>query len=179
MRSPLSQAEIQELRDECDRLVEGQPQTGRRLAGARGACEHSPVIRELVGTAFRLPLLTDWGAQLVRCIIFDKRPGSNWKVGWHRDLNIKDHQGDILPREQLDRVVTLRLHLDPTPSSNGALKVIPRSHLTLEDAGEAPEVTVEAKEGDVLVLTPLLLHASSESRSPAHRRIIHADFLTG
>lgn len=31
----------------------------------------------------------------------------------HRDLNIKDHRGDILPRELLERVITQRLDLDP------------------------------------------------------------------
>ena len=170
-KSFLGEAELAGLREECDRLV-----SDTRRAGGRGAYSSSSLIRGLVDDHFGLSKCLRWQGKMFRCLIFDKRPGSNWKVGWHQDINIKNVDGEILPWERLGEVCTFRLHLDPTPESNGALRVIPGSHLNGKGENDSVSV-VEAEPGDVLVLSPLLYHASSESSEPGHRRIIHVDYL--
>lgn len=137
----------------------------------------------------------------VRAIYFDKSPDANWFVGWHQDLTIAlraraDIPGFSLwtvkdgiphaqpPVELLERMLTVRLHLDDADSSNGALRVIPGSHrhgiLSSERIDELAalqsEVLCRATAGDALLMRPLLLHASSRSRSPRRRRVLHVEY---
>lgn len=91
------------------------------------------------------------------------------------------------PTEVLNRMVTVRVHLDPCPAENGALRVMPGSHrLGRIDQNDAPSfvdeeraVMCEAQAGEALVMRPLLLHASSAAEAPVHRRILHFDFANG
>ena len=139
----------------------------------------------------------------VRAIFFDKNPESNWLVPWHQDLaiavagkietpgfsgwSVKDEIFHVHPpREILEGMITLRLHLDDCDADNGALKVIPSSHVRGKlDATEISEfvrpdkfVTCEIKKGGALLMRPLLLHASSPSKNPSHRRILHIEYAT-
>ena len=99
----------------------------------------SPEIRSLVE-----PILGD-GSRVVRGIFFDKNPATNWKIPWHQDLSIAVknrldlpdyHPWSVKagishvqpPRATLEQMLTVRIHLDRTDESNGALKVIPGSH---------------------------------------------------
>lgn len=157
----------------------------------------SDAIRRLVE-----PVL---GAQFlpVRGILFDKIPEANWKVPWHQDVTIAvqgrvESEGfgpwsvkaDVLhvqpPACVLENMVSVRLHLDRCGEENGALRVIPRSHRS----GRIPEEKIsdirerESEEvcivdvGGALLMRPLLLHASSPSTIPGHRRVIHLDFAS-
>lgn len=137
----------------------------------------------------------------VRAIFFDKSPDTNWLLTWHQDLTIavrkkrevegfgpwsvKDGQPHVQPpAELLERMVTLRLHLDDADSENGALRVLPGTHaLGKLDAArihtlrsEIPEHLCAAQAGDVLLMRPLLLHASAKSTGTRHRRILHVEF---
>ena len=137
----------------------------------------------------------------VRGILFDKIEGANWKVPWHQDVTIAvancveavgfgpwSTKSGVLhvqpPASVMESMVSVRLHLDECDESNGALRVIPGSHrLGKVREGEIPalraakrEVVCAARAGSALLMRPLLLHASSASESPAHRRIIHLDF---
>jgi ectoine hydroxylase-related dioxygenase (phytanoyl-CoA dioxygenase family) len=137
----------------------------------------------------------------VRAIYFDKSPAANWSVPWHQDLTVAvrarvDLPGfgpwstkDGIPHVQppidlLERMLTLRIHLDDADRSNGALRVLPGSHrlgrLTA-DAIEAlrieyPEVLCTAAAGDALLMRPLLLHASRRSTSVRNRRVLHIEY---
>lgn len=154
-------------------------------AGDRDALERSPLLREMSRDAFGLAgqIFTDRTPTLLRCILFDKTPNTNWSLTWHQDLNIKSKDGSRLDWNDLPRVVTFRLHLDPTPSENGALRVLPGSHLggVLSDAErrelDMTVATIEAEPGDVLQMSPLLVHSSLASRQPRRRRIVHVDYL--
>jgi ectoine hydroxylase-related dioxygenase (phytanoyl-CoA dioxygenase family) len=84
-------------------------------------------------------------------------------------------------------MVTIRIHLDPCPATNGALRVQPGTHhlgrLNQNHVDtyieETRTVICSARPGEVLVMRPLLLHASSPAVTPAHRRVLHFDFATG
>jgi ectoine hydroxylase-related dioxygenase (phytanoyl-CoA dioxygenase family) len=80
-------------------------------------------------------------------------------------------------------MVTVRLHLDDCGPDNGPLRVIPGSHTALlrDDALAArvaagPEVACTAPAGGAVVMRPMILHASSPARSPAHRRVVHIEY---
>jgi hypothetical protein len=139
----------------------------------------------------------------VRGILFDKVNGANWKVPWHQDVTIAlkarvDAEGlgpwstkaGVIhvqpPASVLDSIVSVRLHLDVCGEWNGALRVIPGTHrrgrireeeIPTVRAGER-EVVCAVPVGGALLMRPLLLHASSASDSPAHRRVIHLDFAS-
>ena len=83
---------------------------------------------------------------VVKSIYFDKPPASNWFVSYHQDLTIavnqkavihgfdnwtvKQHQYAVQPPlAVLQNNFTIRIHLDDTDKNNGALKVIPGSHV--------------------------------------------------
>jgi len=138
---------------------------------------------------------------ITRAIIFDKNPNANWAVPWHQDTTIAVMEKiDTIgfgpwsvkagvvhvqpPAEVLERMVTLRIHLDDCDASNGALQVLPGSHrdgvLSSEQIDNwkqrvAP-VTCEVQVGGVVLMRPLVLHASAPAVSPRHRRVLHLEF---
>jgi len=138
----------------------------------------------------------------VQCTYFDKNPNRNWRVAFHQDLAVpvshrvdhpeltgwshKEGQEYVqAPVSLLSRLMAVRLHLDPSTSSNGALRIIPGSHLAgrlspaqVQAARASSEaVTVAAQPGDALLMRPLVLHASSKVVVAASRRVLH--FLFG
>ncbi|HUB51476.1 MAG TPA: phytanoyl-CoA dioxygenase family protein [Terracidiphilus sp.] len=162
----------------------------RALAESRAVRE---VIEEILGGK----------ARPVRGILFDKTPDANWKVPWHQDVTIAvaerseadgfgpwSLKAGVLhvqpPAFILERMLSIRIHLDPCGAENGALKVLPGSHRfgRLPEADiarlvtERPGIVCEAEQGDALLMRPLLLHASSSSANPAHRRVVHIDYAS-
>ena len=84
------------------------------------------------------------------------------------------------PIELLATMLTARVHLDPMTAENGPLQVVPRSHrLAIEgtDATPRPIETIHCAAGDVLLMRPLLSHASIQSAEGCtmHRRIVHLE----
>ncbi|HEY3329470.1 MAG TPA: phytanoyl-CoA dioxygenase family protein [Capsulimonadaceae bacterium] len=157
----------------------------------------SPALRSLVEPVIGAD------ARPVRAILFDKTPDSNWKVPWHQDLSIAvrsrvDTPGygpwsvkaGVVhvqpPVEILERMVTLRLHLDDCGPDNGQVRVIAGSHrLGKLPATEASRIGLESASdtfdlpiGGILMMRPLLLHASSPSTAPSHRRIVHIEYAS-
>ena len=137
----------------------------------------------------------------VRAIYFDKSSDTNWLVPWHQDLTLalraraevsgfgpwstKDGIPHVQPPiELLQQMLTVRLHLDAADESNGALRVLPGSHrlgrLSSERVQELrsqqSDFLCAVSAGDALLMRPLLLHASSRSTSPRHRRVLHIEY---
>ena len=137
----------------------------------------------------------------VRAIVFDKTPDANWKVSWHQDLTIAvQEQREVSgfgpwstkagivhvqpPPAILEQMLTLRLHLDACSADNGPVRVLPASHRAGRLSGDEIDRwrsrvearTCTAERGDVLAMRPLVLHASSPSVSPQHRRVIHVEY---
>ncbi|GAB3237043.1 phytanoyl-CoA dioxygenase family protein [Hymenobacter seoulensis] len=138
---------------------------------------------------------------LTKAIYFDKPAGSNWLVAWHQDVMISvncrkelpgygpwsvkgDEVAVLPPTDVLNRTVTLRLHLDDCDATNGALRVVPSSHqhgVIPNDqlpgfTGSAVVCAVPA--GGLMLMKPLLLHASHRSTSSRPRRVLHLEFNT-
>ena len=88
------------------------------------------------------------------------------------------------PVSVLERLVAVRVHIDDCPAESGALRVVPHSHMEgrVDQArGEAirqqhGETVVPIAQGGVLVMRPLLLHASSKAASQTPRRVLHFVF---
>jgi hypothetical protein len=141
------------------------------------------------------------GVQPVRAILFDKRPGSNWAVGWHQDRTITVRsKADAAgfgpwskkagihhvepPFDYIERMVTLRAHLDACGPGNAPLLIIPGSHkLGRIPVGEIERMvansasyTCLADVGDVWVYATAILHFSHTAVNPWHRRVLHVDY---
>jgi Phytanoyl-CoA dioxygenase (PhyH) len=173
-------------------------------AGSRNILELAPSVRKLAHSSeirsLVEPILGE-RARVVRGLFFDKNATKNWKVPWHQDrtiavvqqLEVPDYQSwslkDGIPHVQppaaiLERMLTVRIHLDRTDELNGALKIIPGSHrhgkLTNDDINRwklaTPAVACNCEAGGILLMRPLLLHASSTATIRKHRRIIHLDY---
>jgi ectoine hydroxylase-related dioxygenase (phytanoyl-CoA dioxygenase family) len=84
-------------------------------------------------------------------------------------------------------MVTVRLHLDDCGADNGPLRVIPGSHAQGILMGDEiahwrkniTGVACEVPRGGVLLMRPLILHASSSAKVPGHRRVIHLEYAAG
>ena len=155
----------------------------------------SPKFVEFISSLFSSkPFLT-------KAIYFDKPSDSNWFVAYHQDLSItvnqksdietytnwtfkKGQYGVLPPVQILENSLTIRIHLDDTDEENGALRVVPKSHLkgiikpkTKAWNTENEEVCKVSK-GGIMLMKPLLLHASSRTANNKRRRVIHLEFNT-
>ncbi len=113
---------------------------------------------------------------------FNKMPGDDKKVSWHQDASY----WPLTP----SKTVTVWLAVDDADDTNGAMQVVPKSHLhgqidfessTEEEKnvlgqsvrsplryGDAP-VAFEMKAGQISLHTDLLLHGSEPNRSTRRR----------
>lgn len=141
-------------------------------------------------------LLAD--AVAVQCTLFRKTTDCNWKVPYHQDLSIpvaarvehsalsgwsmkEDGHYVQPPVDVLEALLAVRLHLDSSAGDEGALRVVPGSHrfgrlnpdsIAATDK-RSSEVVCTADAGDLLLMRPLLLHASSKAERPNGRRVLH------
>lgn len=139
------------------------------------------------------------GFFITKSIYFDKPEKSNWFVAYHQDLTIsvdkkievnnfqnwtvKQNQYAVQPStEILEDNFTIRVHIDKTTKDNGALKVINNSHskgvLRIEklDFEKEKETICEVEKGGIMIMKPLLFHASNKTTNNQRRRVIHIEF---
>lgn len=139
------------------------------------------------------------GHFITKSIYFDKPEKSNWFVAYHQDLTIsvdkkielenfenwtiKQNQFAVQPpKEILENNFTIRIHLDTTTKDNGALKVINNSHskgiLRIDnlDFENEKETICEVEKGGIMIMKPLLFHASNKTTNNERRRVIHIEF---
>jgi ectoine hydroxylase-related dioxygenase (phytanoyl-CoA dioxygenase family) len=147
------------------------------------------IIHEIFGSHFFI----------VKSIYFDKPGESNWFVSYHQDLTIsvmkkfeidgfgpwtvkQNHFAVQPPISILENNLTIRIHLDNTDDQNGALRVIEKSHLKgiyrpeTIDWNKETEVKCNVPKGGIMIMKPLLLHASSRTTNHQQRRVIHIEF---
>jgi ectoine hydroxylase-related dioxygenase (phytanoyl-CoA dioxygenase family) len=140
-------------------------------------------------------------ARPVRALLLDKSAAGNWRLGWHQDRTIsvrercdvegfgpwsvKAGQLHVQPPHWLtERMVTLRIHIDPVDKANAPLEIVPGSHLLgrlfAEDidrlTSTARPLRCLADAGDVWAYRTAILHASAEQRRRARRRVVQIDY---
>ncbi|PTX63507.1 phytanoyl-CoA dioxygenase PhyH [Kordia periserrulae] len=168
----------------------------------RQAMKKIPELESLVSTTKLQNLLSSLFTEpyfLTKAIYFDKPSESNWFVAYHQDLSIsvdrkvavsnytnwtfkKGQYGVQPPLDILENIVTVRIHLDKTTKENGALKVIPTSHLKgiyrpeTIDWNTETEHVCEVEKGGIMLMKPLTLHASERTTNGKQRRVLHLEF---
>jgi ectoine hydroxylase-related dioxygenase (phytanoyl-CoA dioxygenase family) len=188
----LTSAEIDHLLSDLERSA-----AHRSRAGVRHLLSN-PAVTELATDRRMLVIaqsVLGSDAFPFKATLFDKSPDANWLITWHQDTALPLRKKQEMPgwgpwstkegisyahapASALERVVALRLHLDHSNHENGPLRVIPGSHLQgvlsdeqvekIVDKGES--VTCLVEQGSVIVMRPLIIHASSKSQSDKPRR---------
>jgi len=175
----------------------------RSRAGSRHALRHAAVraIAESVRLTDLAREVLGRDAFPFRATLFDKSQKTNWLVVWHQDTALPlrerhDHpawgpwsvkDGVIYahaPATALSRVLALRVHLDDSLAENGPLRVLPGTHtrgvLGDDEIHECAERISPAEclvgKGGIVAMRPLLIHASSKSRSNVPRRVLHIEY---
>ncbi|GGC58593.1 hypothetical protein GCM10011396_01850 [Undibacterium terreum] len=195
-RNFLNSEELRLLTEHCEPVADQY--------GVRNFLQRFPLVRQLLFTPKLHALLRSFGypfAVPVRSLFFNKNESHNWLVPWHQDLSIAVNQkADMAgyakwtfkddthyvepPVELLNSILTLRFALDDTDENNGALKVIAGSHLSgkldsaqirLASEKELPVSYLSMQAGDLLLMKPLLLHASSKALATSNRRVVHLE----
>jgi hypothetical protein len=193
---------VDALIEELAELSEGNWLRGR--AGIRNLLELSNLSHRLAN-GYTLQSLIDpilgERHKVVRGLYFDKYRDANWKVSWHQDLTIAvKHRLDVCgyaawsekagithvqpPVSVLEKMVSLRFHLDESDETNGALQVLPGSHRLgrlgpsdIEHQGKTGKAEVCCvRRGGIMLMRPLLLHSSSVASVPRHRRVLHLEY---
>jgi ectoine hydroxylase-related dioxygenase (phytanoyl-CoA dioxygenase family) len=138
-----------------------------------------------------------------RATLFDKNFDANWLITWHQDTALplrEKHEAPgwgpwsvkegvvyaHAPAQALEQVVALRLHLDDSTEENGPLRVYPGSHRQGVLSDQQVEAIVAGSEGTnclvpaggIIAMRPLIIHASSKSRSAIPRRVLHIEYAT-
>jgi len=172
-------------------------------AGRRGVLT-DPVISSFSRFAKILDLVrSNLGSEPrpVRALYFNKTAEANWLVAWHQDLSIaveerkevagftgwsvKDGIPHVQPPEELlENMLTVRVHLDDCDDTNGALQVIAGTHRSgrlsadeiQELRGKHTATLCSTKAGDVMLMRPLLLHASGRTLGHRQRRVLHIEY---
>ena len=140
-------------------------------------------------------------AHAVRAVLFDKTAARNWALGWHQDRTIVVEQradadgfgpwtvkaGLIQvepPFAILERMVTIRVHIDPIDATNAPLRIVPGSHRL----GRLPEASIKhvvedrgeraclANRGDVWLYATPIVHGSRAADPPRRRRVLQVDY---
>jgi hypothetical protein len=170
---------------------------GVRLHGQptlAGLLEHGP-IAAIASSCLGAP------ARPVRAVLFDKSPGNNWALGWHQDRTVAVRERRAVdgygtwslkqgiphvepPFAVIERMATLRIHLDTVPQDNAPLLVAPGSHRLgrIAEADIADTVVrcgtavCLADAGDVWAYATAILHASAASGGGGPRRVLQVDF---
>jgi ectoine hydroxylase-related dioxygenase (phytanoyl-CoA dioxygenase family) len=190
---------------ECDEitLALSSDSLPRSRAGARHLMSH-PVVARVAGDRRLMEITREWAgseATPFRATLFEKTSLTNWLIPWHQDTALPmvervEREGwgpwsekagvtyAHAPASALSEVIALRLHLDDSTPKNGPLRVVPSSHRAgvLSDRevdecvlrGESVECCVGR--GGVIVMRPLIVHASSKACSVAPRRVLHIEY---
>jgi hypothetical protein len=199
--------EVKLIRDAIESALCVNPDSSEALRGGKSIIGGRNLLKQvsISVTCWRKKNLVDLlkavlGEEcgLVRGLYFDKPPEKSWSLPWHKDLTIavKQHISGVTefikptlkagvphfeaPLSILQRMLTLRIHLDEMNDENGPVQVIPASHMSLTDnpLQHSTAETIRVASGGVFVMRPLLTHCSISSRpgNQLHRRILHLEF---
>ena len=194
----LSENEIAPLAAELRRSDLPRSRAGIRHAMSNATIAAVSQSPQLLGLAAQI---LGSGAIPFRATLFAKSPTANWLVVWHQDtalpLKVRCEvpewgpwsvkEGVVYahaPATALSEVLALRIHLDDSTADNGPLRVLPATHTlgilsdeTLHQLStEIVPIDCLVPRGGILLMRPLLVHASSKSRSESSRRVLHIEY---
>jgi ectoine hydroxylase-related dioxygenase (phytanoyl-CoA dioxygenase family) len=202
----LESQDLCQIAAELDRIADadGVRRRNGNVFGVRNLLDRVPSTRAIIEADNVRSLVERFAgdkAKPVRSLLFHKNLTANWIVPWHQDLTIAVRQRRAIagfgpwtikagvthvqpPISILEGIFTLRIHLDATDESNGALSVIPGSHemgqlsfTAVRDLVTNIKPTLcEVSRGGALLMKPLLLHSSSSCKSTIDRRVLHFEF---
>lgn len=177
-------------------LPQGVP--GVRLASAPRLAA-SLAVRGSIGS-IAASVLGD-AARAVRVVLFDKTVARNWGLGRHQDRTIVvAERAEVLgfgpwtvkaglvqvepPFATPERMLTLRVHLDPVDATNAPLRIVPGSHrLGRLAQGEIDDVVARsgeryclAERGDIWLYATPIVHGSKAADPPRRRRVLQVDY---
>jgi ectoine hydroxylase-related dioxygenase (phytanoyl-CoA dioxygenase family) len=137
----------------------------------------------------------------LKAIIIDKTKQNNWGLDWHQDLKIAVQEKDETPGftqwtqesginhviptiDVLQRSLTVRIHLDDCNPMNGSIWVLPGTHKgkiyskdeIVKKVKEIKIVDCIANKGEVMFMSPLLLHKSPYSLTDKSRRVLQIEY---
>ena len=193
------------LQHEMEKLIHDLDQSAlrRSKAGIRHALRHEGIRNLAADPRLRNLAREILGHEAIpfRATLFDKSPQANWLVVWHQDtaLPIRERHDALgwgpwsvkdgvtyahAPVSALCQVLALRVHLDESNADNGPLRVLPGTHLkgVLTDnemeelAGSIAPTDCVVPQGGLVVMSPLIVHASSKSHSQLPRRVVHIEY---
>lgn len=197
-----SKKEVNQIKSRIDNYFKSKGE--ENVHALRNVLQEIPALKPLILNTNLLHIVKkiDPNLFLTKAIFFDKTPESNWYVTWHQDIviNVKEKietEGftgwtkktgvyGVCPTEDiLNDTITIRIHLDDTDETNGALKVIPGSHnkklsdeeISLITRNSIP-YTCDVAACGIQIMKPLLVHSSSKATSQKHRRVMHLEFNT-
>jgi Phytanoyl-CoA dioxygenase (PhyH) len=100
-----------------------------------------------------------------------KNLGDEMPVLWHQDM-LHQRSGHCF---------TMGIYLDDAGEGDGALRVVPVSHVsnkTICELSKEPSLEVPMKAGDILIHDMLLAHSSEPLKKNPLRRVIYFEFLS-
>ena len=100
-----------------------------------------------------------------------KELGDNSCVLWHQDM-LHRRTGPCF---------TMGIYLDDADADDGALRVVPRSHLMADDIcalQHLPSVDAPVRAGGLLIHDMMLAHSSAPLRTNPIRRVLYFEFLS-
>ncbi|HVY98216.1 MAG TPA: phytanoyl-CoA dioxygenase family protein [Dongiaceae bacterium] len=171
---------------------------GRRWAGV----ELARLLANPILDSLRRTLLPE--ACVLRIVAFKKDAAANWFVPAHQDRSVPipsavpppgftrpTRKGNgwqaEAPIALLKSMRNVRIFIDPATQDDGPLEVAPGTHRLgrIEQsaipavAGEAEWHPLTGNAGDLVILSPLLLHRSSRARAPRGRRVLQLECVAG
>jgi ectoine hydroxylase-related dioxygenase (phytanoyl-CoA dioxygenase family) len=175
----------------------------RSRAGIRHILQH-PAVATLANDSRLMDIAKEVlgpNAFPFHATLFDKSPQANWLVVWHQDTalplrerreiagwgpwSVKDGVTYAhAPARALEQILAIRVHLDDSGEDNGPLRVLPGTHnrgvLSDDDierlAAEIAPVSCTVERGGIVLMRPLLVHASSKCTSERSRRVLHIEY---
>lgn len=100
-----------------------------------------------------------------------KTLGDNSTVGWHQDVITTP----------LSKAIMIGIYLDAADEQNGALRIVPGTHLKGHDIcklQELPFTSITMEPGDMLVHDLMVAHSSGMLTSQQQRRVVYFEFMS-
>jgi hypothetical protein len=141
-------------------------------------------------------------ATVLRIVAFKKDEGANWFVPAHQDRSVPIPSAELppgfsrptrkddgwqaeAPIEVLQTMRTIRIFVDPATADDGPLEVAPGTHRLGRIEQSGIRAIVERSKwqqltggaGDVVMLSPLLLHRSQRAIEPRGRRVLQVECI--